>query len=161
MSKSKKKDALSVSEILRIVLPEIQVLDHIKEKGFFNKGYFDKGKAEIANAALNAKKKVEESSSSASNAINNINTKVKSAGSAVSAAASKGIGNTSVDKSAFSKVSSPKTAMKSKVSTNSSSSKTKNSGKEGIDMSFASIESILPDYVLEQRDYFSKFTIAF
>lgn len=162
MSKSKKKDALSVSEILRIVLPEIQVLDYIKEKGFFNKGYFDKGKAEIANAALNAKKKVEESSSSASNAINNINTKVKSAGSAVSAAASKGIGNTSVDKSAFSKVSSPKTAMKSKVSTNSnSSSKTKNPGKEGIDKSFASIESKLPDYVLGQRDYLSKLTIAF
>ncbi|MEG0307537.1 MAG: hypothetical protein RR636_06315 [Clostridium sp.] len=139
MGKSKiKGESLNMSKLVRILLPEIQVIDHIKENGIINKEHFKKNKKGLSSAITNAKSQV--GKKVASNISNTIDSTLQSVQN-------------------ISSQSKNSTGSKSEVSNNSKLNS--NINKQELDNAFNIVENKLSDYVLGQKEYLSKLTIAF
>ena len=135
MSKSKTKgESLPISKLVRILLPEIQVLDHIKENGVINKEHFKKNKKVLNNTITNTKrdigKKINSNINSTERSVQNISIKSNDINS-------------------------------DKLITNNYAKANNNVQKQALDQAFDRVESTLSDYVLGQKEYLPKLTIAF
>ena len=135
MSKSKTKgESLPISKLVRILLPEIQVLDHIKENGVINKEHFKKNKKVLNNTITNTKrdigKKINSNINSTERSVQNISIKSNDINS-------------------------------DKLITNNYAKANNNVQKQALDQLFDRVESTLSDYVLGQKEYLPKLTIAF
>jgi SpoVK/Ycf46/Vps4 family AAA+-type ATPase len=124
-----------MSKLVRILLPEIQVIDYIKENGIINKDHFKKDKKAIVNTTSNIKHKVSNMAS-----LNSSN---------------------KIDKSVDS-IKNVTTNVKSKNSTiDANIGKINKMNKQEIDIAFEKVESTLSDYVLGQAEYLSNLIMTF
>lgn len=131
-----KKESLPMSKFIRVLFPEIQVVDYIKENGIIDRDYFKKNKQVISETTTNVKSKISNVGSNSTSDITNMAaesfTKVTNA-----------YENTN------------KSSNKNNIKTNTRTS------KEELDSAFLTIENTLSEYVLGQKDYLTKLTIAF
>ncbi|MBC5996168.1 AAA family ATPase [Romboutsia ilealis] len=125
---------MPISKLVRILLPEIQVLDHIKENGVINKEHFKKNKKVLNNTITNTKrdigKKINSNINSTERSVQNISIKSNDINS-------------------------------DKLITNNYAKANNNVQKQALDQAFDRVESTLSDYVLGQKEYLPKLTIAF
>lgn len=137
MAKTKKKsEPIPTSKLMRILFPEIQVIDYIKENGIIDKDHFKRNK-NISKVTVNLKSKVNNSNTSSIS--KNINSSVTS----------------DLDKLNTSNNS-------SNINLYNGGDKTSNiTKKQELDKAFFTVESTLSEYVLGQSEYLSKLTIAF
>ncbi|MDS0526065.1 AAA family ATPase [Clostridium sp. SHJSY1] len=138
MTKNKlNKDVLLKPNVLmRILFPEIQVLEHIKGAGIINKELFQKGRKATNNAMTNANntisKTVAKKASNTLKAAEEIDTRVKN-----------NIGTSS-------------------MSGNTRDIYLKNNkNRDELDKAFCLVENKLNEYVLGQNEFLDKLTIAF
>ena len=137
MGKSKSKiKSLSGPKLIRILFPEIQVIDHIKENGMINKEYFKKNKKVLNNNIMNTKGKIGEKVVSNKDKISSFNEQL------------------------VSNMSSDSKNIKASKTVNINNTKL-NTNKEELDKVFNLVENTLSDYVLGQKEYLSKLAIAF
>lgn len=137
MGKSKSKiKSLSGPKLIRILFPEIQVIDHIKENGMINKEYFKKNKKVLNNNIMNTKDKIGEKVVSNKDKISSFNEQL------------------------VSNMSSDSKNIKASKTVNINNTKL-NTNKEELDKVFNLVENTLSDYVLGQKEYLSKLAIAF
>lgn len=130
-----KHNSISMSKLVRILLPEIQVIDYIKENGIINKDHLKKNKKAIGNTTSNIKHKVSNTAS-----LNSSN---------------------KLDKSVDS-IKNLTTNVKSNNSTTEANiGKINKMNKQEVDIAFDKVENTLSDYVLGQEEYLSKLVITF
>lgn len=124
------------SKLLRILFPEIQVIDHIKEVGIIDKDHFKKNKRTLEKTNINMKNKISNKAKSSTSNITNFD-------------------------SAQSIPSKPTKPLINQTATSNSVKSNTITKKQELDTIFNSIESTLSEYVLGQNDYISKLIIAF
>lgn len=149
MSKNKlSKDVLLKPKVLiRILFPEIQVLDYIKLTGIINRELFKKGRKAANNAAVNATNSIsKQAAKTVSNTLKTTEQTFQSAGAVVGASMSGSVGGSSVSGNVGG------AALK-----NTKSNKT----REELDKAFDTVENTLSEYVLGQRGFLDKLSIAF
>lgn len=124
------------SKLLRILFPEIQVIDHIKEVGIIDKDHFKKNKRTLEKTNINMKNKISNKAKSSTSNITNFG-------------------------SAQSIPSKPTKPLINQTATSNSVKSNTITKKQELDTIFNSIERTLSEYVLGQNDYISKLIIAF
>ena len=130
------KDILLEPRILsRILFPEIQVLDYIKQAGIINRQIFKKGRKAANNAVINSTSKAGKGvAKTVSNTLKVTEQAVQTAGTA---------------------------AESIKVGTVGTTPLKTNKTREELDRAFYSVESTLSEYVLGQKEFLNKLSIAF
>lgn len=131
-NKSKKDIFLKPRVLSRILFPEIQLLDYIKQTGVINREFFKRGKKAASNSVTNAANIVGKN-----DATKTLNVKDQGETSASIPVVSVGVekGN-----SAHLKV---------------------NKNREELDRAFHTVENTLLEYVLGQKEFINKLSIAF
>jgi SpoVK/Ycf46/Vps4 family AAA+-type ATPase len=170
---NKNKETLKPTSMLRILFPEIQVVDYIKENGIINKEMFKKSQkiasSAVTNATSNVGKKAAQTVSNAvkstEQAINHVEKSIGSSKNVVKEMAkstadtvnsvSKNINNNTNHKVK----NTSNTTLNTETSSISASKITKT--RDEFDKAFDLVEHTLSDYVLGQKDYISKLCIAF
>ena len=134
MAKNKlSKDGLLKPKVLsRILFPEIQVIDYIKLTGIINRKLFKKGRKVTNSAMVNATNTVsKKAAETVSNTLKATEKAVQTAENATGA---------SVSETATLRV---------------------NKNREELDRAFQTVENTLSEYVLGQKEFLSKLSIAF
>lgn len=167
------KEPLKPTSMLRILFPEIQVVDYIKENGILNKEMFKKSQKAASRAVTNATgtvgKKAAQTVSNAvkstEQAINNVEKSVGSSKNVVKEMAKNTANAVSsvsknINNATNSKVTNTENAISNTEANIVSDSKITRTRDE-IDKAFDNVERILSDYVLGQKEYINKLSIAF
>jgi len=128
-------DLIKPKTLIRILLPEIQVLDYIKQAGFLNRALFKRGKKAAVNTSVNVKSSL--GKKTLSNAAKGVSRAVQTGVSDVATAGSM------------------VTADSHAVLLNSYKS------REELDKAFLAVEKALSEYVLGQKELLHKLCIAF
>lgn len=155
MAKSNNKtESTSGAKLVRILFPEIQVLDFIKEKGIIDKQFINKQKKVVDNTVTDAKNKIKQEVSS--NVSNSINKKDKDM-----MKMAKNTSNVLGNSISQGTVNIPKSSYENAIEDDMNIEIRNNKNKIDIDSTFNLLEKTLSEYVLGQKDYLSKLAIAF
>ncbi|WP_164880534.1 AAA family ATPase [Clostridium manihotivorum] len=164
MAKNKSNtDDSKPNNIIKVLFPELQLIDYIKENGVLNKEFYKKSKKTASKAVTNvtsevgkiAVKGIESTIEAAENTLKNVESSTQKGKAIVKEVA---------------KNSSTNFATNSSKSTSMSSSSSEvvecstiviNRNKEGIEADFDKVENMLSQYVLGQNEYIKELCIAF
>ncbi|MBK1813337.1 AAA family ATPase [Clostridium sp. YIM B02505] len=167
------KEPLKPKSMLRILFPEIQVADYIKENGIINKEMFKKSQKAASKAVTNATSTVgKKAAKTVSNAVksteqvvNHVEKSVGSSKNVVKEMAKSTVDTVnSVSKNINNEANTISTNSNSAISSTESVSDIDTKIEKPIDQlekAFDTIESELSKYVLGQKEYLRKLCIAF